>query len=233
MMKSLFKNALLALVFSLPFSATAEILEVYNWKANPGMSGKMYTIMAKAKTIQEALGIQVDVYNLQVGSDLTVDYVLRFDSMSDWGSKKDALSANEDWMALWAESASAGAGEVQSSLVGINLDSTKTAASFDKLWEVYNVFVYDAAPGEDVSLLSRFAEAQKIHEKLGARIDIYGEGSGGTGNFHYVMSFPNWTEMASFNDKLSESKAWAKFQSETKPGSAELVKSFSGSKAPI
>ena len=232
-MKSIFKNTLFALIFSFPFSATAEILEVYNWKANPGMAGKMYEIMAKAKTIQEDLGIEVDVYNLQVGSDLTVDYVLRFDSMSDWGSKKDALGANESWMALWAESASAGAGEVQSSLVGINLDSTKTAASFDKLWGVYNVFVWDAAPGKDVLLLSRFAEAQKIHEKLGARIDAYGEGSGGTGNFHYVMSFPNWKKMASFNDKLSKSKEWAKFQSENDPNSSKLVKSFSGSKAPI
>ena len=64
-MKSIFKNTLFALIFSFPFSATAEILEVYNWKANPGMAEKMYEIMAKAKTIQEDLGIEVDVYNLK------------------------------------------------------------------------------------------------------------------------------------------------------------------------
>ena len=122
---------------------------------------------------------------------------------------------------------------MQSSLVGINLESTKTAASFDKLWDVYNVFVWDAAPGEDALLLSRFAEAKVIHEELGARIDAYSEGSGGTGDFHYVISFKSWTEMASFNEKLAKSKAWAKFQSENNPESAKLVRSFSGSKAPI
>ena len=81
--KSMFKNILFVLVFSFPYAATAEILEAYNWKARPGMADKMYVIMAKAKTIQEDLGIEVDVCNLQVGSDLTVDYVVRFDSMSD------------------------------------------------------------------------------------------------------------------------------------------------------
>jgi hypothetical protein len=136
-------------------------------------------------------------------------------------------------MVLWAESESASAGEVQSSLVGINLDSTKTAASFDKLWYVYNVFVWDAASSMDPMLLSRFAHAKEIHQELGARIDAYSEGSGGTGNFHYVMSFKNWTEMASFNEKLTTSKAWAKFQPENNPESAKSVRSFSGSKAPI
>lgn len=84
MQKRLTKWFLTALALSFSLGASAEVLEVYNWKAHPGKAQQMYDTMAKAKAIQESVGISVDVFNLQVGSDMTVDYVLRFDSISDW-----------------------------------------------------------------------------------------------------------------------------------------------------
>ena len=99
--------------------------------------------------------------------------------------------------------------------------------------QVFNAFVWDPAPGKTGLLVSRMAEAKQLHEGLGARIDIYAEGIGGTGNYHYIVSFKNWTDMAAFTTKLNGSKAWAKFNSESDPTAATLIKSFSGQRAPL
>ena len=95
MLRSIYRPIALLLISLFPFAAMAEILEVYNWKATPGMGQKMFETMAGAKRIHETLGVRVDVYNLQVGSDLSVDYVMRFDSMADWGPRqKRCIPAN-------------------------------------------------------------------------------------------------------------------------------------------
>jgi len=76
-------------------------------------------------------------------------------------------------------------------------------------------------------------EAKAIHEDLGARIDIYSEGIGGTGNYHYVISAKSWTELAAVNTRMSESKAWSAFQAANDPNAATLIRSFSGQRAPL
>ena len=43
-------------------------------------------------------------------------------------------------------------------------------------------------PGMMPDIYQTFMAAKDIHEKLGAKINIYNEGVGGTGNIHYVMS---------------------------------------------
>ena len=57
-----------------------------------------------------------------------------------------------------------------------------------------------------MELVQLFSEAKNIHEKLGARIDLYSEGVGGSGKFHYLMTFKNWGELAKFNAKIATSK---------------------------
>ena len=57
--------------------ATAEIAEVYSWKANPGKTTEMMQSMAQAKAIQEKLGIKVSAYATSMGTDGFIDYVLR------------------------------------------------------------------------------------------------------------------------------------------------------------
>ena len=78
-------------------------------------------------------------------------------------------------------------------------------------------------------MLQNFARAAEIHESLGARAEAYGEGFGGTGKYHYVLFFDNWTEMGKFFNKASQSAELAEFNASVEPGGATLVNSFSGS----
>ena len=49
-------------------------------------------------------------------------------------------------------------------------------------------------------------KAKAIHEALGAKVNIYNEGIGGTGNIHYVMSLDSWSSMASSGDAIALSR---------------------------
>ena len=55
-------------------------------------------------------------------------------------------------------------------------------------------------------------KAKAIHEALGAKINIYNEGVGGSGNIHYVISRDNWTSMATSGDAISMSSEFRALQ---------------------
>jgi len=209
----------------------AEVLEVYNWKAIPGKAQQMLSTMNEAAEIHTALGATVGIYQLNVGSENQVDYVVRTDDQISWGKFKDKLATSEEWARLWNKVSRNPSGELQMSLTGINLDASKKASDFASP-SVYGVWVWDPSPGYETQLLQNFAKAKEIHESLGARVEAYAEGVGGTGSYHYVLLFDSWTEMGEFFTKAETSKEVAEFNASIEPGGAELVRSFSGSSVP-
>ena len=178
----------------------AEVLEVYNWKAIPGKAQQMLSTMNEAAEIHTALGATVGIYQLNVGSENQVDYVVRTDDQISWGKFKDKLATSEEWARLWNKVSRNPSGELQMSLTGIYLDASKKASDFASP-SVYGVWVWDPSPGYETQLLQNFAKAKEIHESLGARVEAYAEGVGGTGSYHYVLLIDIWTEMGEFFSK--------------------------------
>lgn len=212
--------------------ATAEIAEVYSWKANPGKAAAMMESMVAAKAIHEKFGIKVHAYATTMGTDGFVDYVMRYDSMEDWGAARDAMNGSTEWNQYWNEAQQNAAGTLLSSITGMNTDASIKAGSFADE-QVYAVFVWQAAPGREQELLQRFAAAEKLHESLGARVESYVGAIGSPNQFHYVMNYGSWSEMAATQAKLSQSSDWAKMQAERDPTLATLVSSHSGQKLPF
>lgn len=212
--------------------ASAEIAEVYSWKANPGKTGAMMESMAKAKAIHEKFGIKVHAYATSMGTDGFVDYVMRYDSMENWGAARDAMNSSAEWNAYWSEAQENAAGTLLSSITGTNIDTSVKADSFADE-QVYAVFVWEAAPGRQGELLERFAAAEEIHESLGARVEAYVGGVGAPNQFHYVMNFKSWSDMAASQVKMAQNAAWAKMQADRDPTLATLISSHSGQKLPF
>ena len=218
---------LIALMVSAAPVAFAEILEVYNWKANPGQAQKMLTNMNESAKVHRALGAQVTINILDVGSENQVDYVIRFDDIKKWGAFKDALATDKKWNDLWNKIGRKPTGELQMSLVGINTDASVKASDFDKPF-VYGVWVWEPAPGKTAEVAERQQKYKEIHESLGARVEIYSEGPGGTGSFHYCMLFDSWSDWADASIKMGSSAELAELNSQADPNSATLVRSFTG-----
>ena len=212
--------------------AAAEIAEVYSWKANPGKGAALMESMAKAKAIHESLGIKVHAYATSMGTDGFVDYVMRYDSMTNWCTARDAMNSSTEWNQYWNEAQRNAAGTLLSSITGVNTNASVKADSFANE-QVYAVFVWEAAPGREQELLQRFAAAEKLHESMGARVESYVGAIGAPNQFHYVMNYGNWSEMAATQAKLSQSSAWAKMQADRDPSLATLVSSHSGQKLPF
>ncbi len=212
--------------------AAAEIAEVYSWKANPGKAAAMMESMAAAKAIHEKFGIKVHAYATTMGTDGFIDYVMRYDSMEDWGAARDAMNGSAEWNQYWNETQQNAAGTLLSSITGMNTNPSVKADSFANE-QVYAVFVWEVAAGRQQELLARFAAAEKIHESFGARVESYIGGIGTPNQLHYVMNYGSWSEMAASQAKMQTSAAWAKLQADRDPTLATLVSSHSGQKLPL
>ena len=211
-------------------SAFSEIVEVYRWKAYPGKAAQLLSDMQEAAQIHSDMGIAVQINQLGIGSTQNVDYVMRFDDLESWGRLKDMNVVSEEWTNFYSRVAANPGGELVESINGINTDTSVMADDFEN-GQVFSVFVWDPAPGRSAELAQGFEAAANIHESLGARVEGYTEGFGGTDNMHYVMIYDSWSDMAATQERMATSEEWLAFQNATatatEPG-ATLVQTFTG-----
>ena len=230
-MKTL-KKIFLNLVFIISLNAYSEVAEVYSYKADPGKGSVMIENMVEAAKIQRELGAHVTINQLDVGSEQQIDYVIRFDSIEEWGEVKDKLQANEEWNNFQSKVAANPSGTLQMSFAAGNLDANEKSSSFPNSG-VYGVWVWEVANGKLPEVLENFAQAKVIHEKLGARIEYYSEGLGLPNTLHYVALFDDWSDMASFLAAAATSQELLSFQAGVDADSATLVRQITGRTLPL
>lgn len=223
-------NSLMAALFVMLSPITfAEVLEVYSWKALPGKGSDLIQNMVEAAGIHTELGAVINIYQRDVGSTYQgFDYVMRWDDPISWATSRENAAKSPELVRFFQKVSRRPSGELVNSLEGINLNPATSANSFGDI-NVFRVYVWDPAPGKTQQLLENFATAEKIHESLGARVESYAEGIGGTGNYHYTMGFENWAALADFFLKLAVSEEWAAFQASTNDEDATLISSSQAS----
>ena len=223
------KNLIIMSLISFSTAAFSDVVEVYTWKAKPGKDAELIQLFRDAAAIHEKEGATVAMEAMNVGDTMgTYQYVMRWDNLTDWGISKDKLNTSAEWAALGEKYTPGELGEMTSSLSGVNLDSTVKASDFSDPF-VYSVQVWEATPGKIQEMVSNFMMAKSMIEDTGARVEIYSEGTGGNGKFHYVLLYDNWTEMGESYAALGASSEWAAFQASTAQGnSGTLVSSHSG-----
>jgi len=223
------KNLIITSLIGFSTITFSDVVEVYTWKAKPGKDAELIQLFRDAAVIHENEGATVAMEVMNVGDTMgTYQYVMRWDNLVDWGISKDKLNTSAEWTALGEKYTPGELGEMTSSLSGVNLDSSVKASDFSDPF-VYSVQVWDPTPGKIQELLSNFMMAKSMIEATGARVEIYSEGTGGNGKFHYVLLHENWTKMGEVYAALGSSEEWLAFQSSTAQGNAAtLVSSHSG-----
>jgi len=224
------KVGLILLIILFSGNSFAEIVEVYRWKAFPGKATQLLTDMQEAAQIHNDMGISVQINQLGIGSTQNIDYVMRFDDLETWGRLKDMNAASAEWSTFFSRVATNPGGELVESINGINTDASVMAEDFEN-GNVFSVFVWDPSPGRSQELAQGFEAAASIHESLGARVESYSEGFGGTDKMHYVMIFDSWSDMAAVQNRMATSEEWLAFQNATSGATepaATLVQTFTG-----
>ena len=211
-MKRALRLFLCLAVISTPLTALAERLEVFRWQALEGKGEQLVGALLQAAKLHEKSGAKVGIFQMDVGvpGGATFDYVLRWDSSSEWATTK-AYNSSDEWLAFVNEVTKSPSGELVMSLEGLNWDASVTASSFADDGP-FRVFIWRPTPGMMPKIYETFMSAKAIHEGLGAKINIYNEGVGGTGNIHYVMSWKDWQTMAKSNDAIASSEAFLALQ---------------------
>ncbi len=100
---------------------------------------------------------------------------------------------------------------------------------------VVAVFSWKVKPGRMQEFRGRVAEAQKIHERLGARVRVLLPQYSGEPNVAYLLEHDSMTAHGTFSDKLQSDPEWQVFfvqiQTNTDP-SAELTQTTLYADAP-
>jgi hypothetical protein len=208
----------------------AEIVEVYRWEAYPGRQADMLATMQQAAEIHTSLGANIQINSLDIGSTQNLDYVMRYDDLASWGESRDKNTESAEWAAFYASVASNPAGKLVASFSAVNNDADAMADDFDEQ-PVFNVSVWDPRPGSGVELAQGLEMAKGMHERMGARVEIYVDLYGGTDKMHYVMSFDSWTHHAEVFEAMESDEAWLQFialNSENPDPAAALVERFAG-----
>ena len=217
---------LLTLLAGLVVGSTAhgEVVECYSWQPDPGKTADMLQTMQEAAELHEKLGAAVGIYQINVGGS-HFDYCMRWDNPIAWGECKDKMMVSQE-LAEWFAGVKPTATMV-GSISGGNVDPSVAADSMSGPF-VYQVQVWQLAPETRPQIMARFEEAEAILEDLGARVEIYTEGAGGTGRVHYVMQYPSWADMSKGFMAIGQSKKWAAFVAENNPDLGKVVQSFNG-----
>ena len=205
-MKAIIRWVAVCCLAGLASVATAERLEVFRWQAKSSFPERLVQDMMTAAKIHEKYGATVGIFRMDVGSSgyPTFDYVLRWDSGADWAKTKEANS-NEEWQAFWLQASQTPSGTLLWSMEARNWDDSVRAADFAQDGP-YRVFVWQPNPGKSAAVYAAFTEAAKMHTAMGAKVNIYQEGVGGSGNLHYLLIFDDWADMAKFGDRVAASE---------------------------
>jgi len=207
----------------------SDVAEVFTWKAEPGKDAELVQAFREAAELHTKEGAVVSIESMNVGDTQgTYQYVLRWDNLIEWGISKDKINTSTEWAAFSQKYPAGTLGKMTGSLTGVNVDQTVKASDYSDPF-VYSVQVWEATPGKAQELLANFMTAKSIIESTGARVEIYSEGTGGNGKFHYVLLYKNWSEMGKSYAALGASKDWLTFQASSASGmTGTLVSSHSG-----
>ena len=208
-------------------SAHAEVAECFSWKPDPGKTADMLQTMQEAAELHETLGATVGIYQINVGGS-HFDYCMRWDNPIAWGESKDKMMVSQE-LTEWFASVKPTATMIDS-ISGGNVDPSVAADSMSGPF-VFQVWVWEVAPKTRPQMMARFEESEAILEDLGARVEIYTEGAGGTGgagHVHYVMQYPSWADMAKGFMAIGQSEKWAAFEADNDPDLGKVVQSFNG-----
>ena len=223
------KGLLVSLIFGLSSLANAEVLEIYTWKANEGELDKMVDAFIEAKSIHESEGnVVVSIEQTDMGGSGEYQYTMRWDNLLQWGEYKDMISSSENWQKFWTKWSKNPSAQLVGTVSGSSLDSSK-AEDYRDLY-VWSAYEWKPAPGRTSEMLERMARSKSIIEKTGAKVTIYSEAGGGTGDYHFVMFYDNWTDMATSFQNLSTNTEWQSFNASNDPTMSTLISTNTGQK---
>lgn len=212
---------LIAVFAAMAFSAAAQaqVLEVFIWKALPGVSNANPQLFAnglRAKAIQGKHGAQVSVARDQMNN---MHFSLMHENYAAMNEFYKNLNQDEANAEFWRDGNANPIAELTESYL---LD----VVAEGKGGPVYEVFIWQPLPGKVGAMIQGAMGAKPLHDKIGlGSVSILMDR---LNRLHYLIQFESWEQHAKFWD--TPNPAFNEYMEKlNQDPSAELVKNYSGS----
>ena len=186
------------------------VFAVHVYRADKGRGNDMVATMLRAKTIFEANGAVVSLWQAQLGGVAgSVAFVDAYDGMGTYGRCMDAVAKSEDFQALVQEIITKPSGTNVENYRLEDLDATLGLPTV--LTTVLHQVVHRTIPGKAVAHLTATATAIGHLTRLGAQaraVRMVGRGAGGIAT---LAAFEDFTHYGEFGEKLAVDEQWNSF----------------------
>jgi hypothetical protein len=197
--------------------ASADVLEVFIWKpiaGKPNAGPDTFQNAIKAKAIQEKHGGEISAARDTMGR---LHFAVGFKSWAEWNKAGNALFQDPKNAEFWtAANADPTAEQVEHYLLDVFAPG--------KGGSVFEVFIWEALPGQISRMFDAGVQAKAIHEKGDVHVSVAGDK---LNRMHYIMQYDSWDDYAKLWDTPNEEfSAFMAGQNENP--SAMLIKRYTG-----
>ena len=196
---------------------SADVLEVFIWKpiaGQPNSGPNTYQSGMKAKAIQEKHGGEISVARDMMGQ---MHFAVGHKNWAAWNKFWVSLNQDPKNGEFWTEAnANPSAEQVEHYLLDVFAPG--------KGGPIFEVFVWEALPGQIGRMFDAGVKAKAIHEKGAVHVSVAGDK---LNRMHYIMQYDNWDDYAKLWDTPNEE--FSKFMAgQNENPSAMLIKRYTG-----
>ena len=203
-----FLIATVLLVFALP--SQAEIFEAWDFSAIDGDVQNNIAMFESAKAIQEKAGAHVEYWQHDVNGENVIAYVIRFKDLSSWAKWKDAMLANEEWLAWVAQEWPKARPHLVTSYAMNNLfDPTAGVDLTDGLNVAYMSVWEPTVTSNTMKLSESIYRSVAISNDFGISTNVYVNGPSGV--FYIFNMGASFTDLTSKLEARNSSETWQEY----------------------
>lgn len=186
------------------------VFSVHTWRPLAGRAGDLIVSMTRAKTILEANGGIVTLWQPIAGGEAgTINFVVAYEDQVAYGKTMQAVGMSTEWQAFWADAMADPSGTNVENYLMNDLDMTEGLPG--EYSRVLVAVAFKTRPGRLVDHLASQAAARGHLERLGGRVRTVQTIGRGEGTFTTLIGFEDFLHYGDFGAKFAVDEQWANF----------------------
>lgn len=186
------------------------VFSVHTWRPAPGRAMDLVGSMAQAKTILEANGAIVSLWQPLAGGEAgSIDFVASYSDAAAYSATMQAVAASADWLTYWTAAMADPSGSNLENFLMSDLDPTEGLPANPS--RVLAAASFKTRPGRLADHIASQDTARGHLERLGGQVRSVRTVGRSPGAFTTLMGFEDFAHYGEFASKLAVDEQWATF----------------------
>jgi hypothetical protein len=186
------------------------VVSVHTWRPVPGRAMDLVASMAQAKTILEANGAVVSLWQPLAGGQAgSIDFVAAYSDVAAYGATMQSVAASGDWQTYWTAAMADPSGVNLENVLMSDLDPSEGLPVTPS--KVLAVATFKTRPGRLTDHLASQDKARGHLERLGGQVRTVQTIGRNPGSFTTLIGFEDFAHYGEFASKFAIDEQWAAF----------------------